>query len=82
MLEDIYRSCVQTASQLEDWQSLDKNEIANLYLDNRRTENSNVYAAALLCKYWYKVGLLWKNNRNAMTQEDCYWIVWDGIEFI
>lgn len=80
MLDYIYKSCYETASQLRGWQDLDKNEIANLYLDNRNGEKRDVYAAALLCRYWYKVGLLWRKDGNAITQEDCYAIVWDGIE--
>ena len=80
MLGEIYNSCYETANSLRDWQKLNKNDIANLYLDNRYTEMGNIYGAALLCKYWYKVGLIWKNNKKAMTQEDCYEIVWDGIE--
>lgn len=80
MLNEIYNSCRDVANQLRGWQKMSKNDIANLYLDSRGTERGNVYAAALLCHYWYKVGLLWKNNSNAMTQEDCYRIVWDGIE--
>lgn len=80
MLDEIYNSCYLEAERLTNWQRLNKNEIANLYLDNRRTENNSIYAAALLCKYWYKVGLIWRDNKNAMTQEDCYEIVWDGIE--
>lgn len=80
MLDEIYNSCKTTADQLVGWDQLNKNEIANLYLINRHNECSSIYAAALLCKYWYKVGLLWKNNCKSMTQEDCYWIVWDGIE--
>lgn len=80
MLGEIYNSCYQIANSIKGWQKMNKNEIANLYLDNRHTESGSVYAAALLCKYWYKVGLIWKRNKSAMTQEDCYAIVWDGIE--
>lgn len=80
MLAKIYNSCYEVANYLGDWQRLNKNDIANLYLDNRHTEMGNVYGAALLCKYWYKVGLIWKNNKKTMSQEDCYEIVWDGIE--
>lgn len=80
MLSSIYNSCYKEANQLKGWQKLDKNEIANLYLDNRNTENGNVYASALLCAYWYKVGIIWEKNKSAMTQEDCYETVWDGIE--
>ena len=80
MLNSIYNSCYDEASQLKGWQKLDKNEIANLYLDNRNSENSSIYASALLCAYWYKVGIIWENNKSAMTQEDCYETVWDGIE--
>lgn len=79
-LDRIYNSCYETASQLKDWQKLNKNEIANLYLDNRNNESGSIYAAALLCRYWYKVGLLWKNNKRSMTEEQCYETVWDGIE--
>ena len=80
MLGEIYNSCYETANSLKNWQKLNKNQIANLYLDNRNTEMGNIYGAALLCKYWYKVGLIWKNNKKSMSQEDCYAIVWDGIE--
>lgn len=80
LLGKIYSSCYETANSLKGWQKLNKNDIANLYLDNRHTEMGNIYGAALLCKYWYKVGLIWKNNKRSMTQEDCYEIVWDGIE--
>ncbi len=80
MLGEIYNSCYDTANSLKGWQKMNKNDIANLYLDNRGTDRGNVYGAALLCRYWYKVGLIWKNNKNSMSQEDCYAIVWDGIE--
>lgn len=80
MLDYIYNSCYETANSLGNWQDINKNDIANLYLDNRHTEKGNLYGAALLCKYWYKVGLIWKSSKNSMSQEDCYEIVWDGIE--
>lgn len=80
MLDEIYNSCFETANQLDGWQKLNKNDIANMYLDNRYNTKGNVYAAALLCKYWYKVGLLWKSYGKSMSQEDCYAVVWDGIE--
>lgn len=80
MLDEIFNSYQTAASDLANWKQLDKNEIANLYLDHRYNEkSSSIYAAALICRYWYKVGLLWKHNQQALTQEECYWIVCDGI---
>lgn len=82
MLDNILNLYKQEADQiLGDWQSIDKNILADAYYVYRGTPRlGSAYAAALMCKYWYKIGLIWRNNSNAMTQEDCYQIVWDGIE--
>lgn len=79
MLDNILASYRAAANSLSNWQQLDKNELANLYLDQTSREKQSVYAAALICRYWYKVGLLWRNNQQAMSQEECYWVVCDGI---
>ena len=78
MLEAEYRSVKQAASIIPDWQTANKNDLANAYIDNENDEVlRNAYFAALMLRYWGNIGDYYTSSKmSGFTIEDCYsWLV-------
>ena len=78
--KQIYEKYVN--SQLPEWQSIDKNELCNLYLQHKGESIDNVYLSAIILNYWYLIDS-WYNRQEVKiaTEEDCYETVIDSIQY-
>lgn len=74
MLEEIKENYKKCASLIEGWQSLSKNELANLYVKNIDNESLRAsYFSALMLKYWGIIGKYYKQSKaSKVTIEECY----------
>lgn len=78
MLEAEYRSVRQAASIIPNWQTANKNDLANAYIENENNELlRNAYFAALMLRYWGNIGHYYTSSKmSGFTIEDCYsWLV-------
>ena len=52
MLEQEYKTLYNAASSIPNWQTMNKNDLINAYIDNEKDENlRNSYFAAIMCRY-------------------------------
>lgn len=76
MLEDIKKSYETYAKLLPGWEKMNKNTLVNLYIENEHNEDSEIYFAAIMCRYWYNIGKYYNQSRNSVSIEECYdWLV-------
>lgn len=77
MLEEVKKCFKTAANAIEGWESLNKNTLANLYIDNEDNERlRDAYFGALMCKYWNAIGKYYYTSRNSVTIEECYdWLI-------
>lgn len=69
MLEDIKKSYLQSANNISDWQTMDKNLLANLYLKYEHKEpEKSYYFSALMLRYWKNVYKLYKTSRSSRLE--------------
>lgn len=73
MLIDIYKSCVNTAACLGNYQAISKTDLANGYCDADEAhdeEKRNQYYAAILLRYWYKIYDLYNSSKGLNLELD------------
>ena len=78
MLEQEYKTLYNAASSIPNWQTMNKNDLINVYIDNEKDENlRNSYFAAIMCRYWKNIFKYYAQSKNSgFTIEDCYsWLV-------
>lgn len=77
--KQIYRDC---ADLIPNWKKLNKNELANLYIDHENDPSANSYFSALILKFWNLIGhFYYKQEIKFAAEEDCYnWLI-TGITF-
>lgn len=83
MLEMEYATLKSCADQIPGWQTMNKNDLVNLYIDN---EKDNLlrehYFSAIMLRYWSNI---FKNyalsKRSGFTIEDCYSWLFFGIDY-
>lgn len=77
MLEDIRQSYLSYAKNIPNWDTMNKNDLANLYIKYEKNENlRNNYFSALMCRYWHAIGKYYFESRNSVDIEDCYeWLI-------
>lgn len=85
MLNDIKKDTVNRASRLGDYQSLDVNTLANGYCD--ATDNGDdllrdAYMAALILRFWYKIGEMYEKVKaiGVYEKEDLYITLYECID--
>lgn len=53
MLDEIKKTYLQYANNIQNWKTMNKNELANLYIDNEHDDlKRNWYFSALMLRYW------------------------------
>lgn len=78
MLEQEYRTLYNSASAVKNWQTMNKNDLINAYIDNENDETlRNAYFSAIMCRYWGNIGKYYTASKaSGFTIEDCYsWLV-------
>lgn len=79
MLEREYKALYKCASAyIPDWKTLDKNDLANKYVDNENNERlKDAYFSALMLRYWGNIGKYYISSKNSgFSIEDCYhWLI-------
>lgn len=83
MINDIYKSFVQSASGLGNYQALSKTELANGYCDADEAGDEvkrSQYISALMLRYWYKV-YEWNKEKNLkLTLDDFVSWLYESFE--
>jgi hypothetical protein len=77
MLENEYASFRKRADAIPNWEKIDKNVLANLYLENEHDEvKREEYLSALVCRYWHNIGSQYNESKNSVNIEECYdWLL-------
>lgn len=79
MLEEEYRTFYNCATTyLKDWQKMNKNDLANGYIDNEQNEIlKGAYFSALMLRYWGNIGKYYNLSKSSgFTIDECYsWLV-------
>lgn len=78
MLEQEYKTLYKCASIIKDWRTINKNDLANKYIDNEKDEVlKEAYFSALMLRYWGNIGKYYTNSKaSGFTIEDCYsWLI-------
>ena len=73
MLQDVYKSYIESASALGNYQALSKTELANGYCDadeSGNEEKRDQYFSALMLRYWFKVFKLIESSKSARLEAD------------
>lgn len=74
MLKEYKKLYAQTADRISNWRDLDKNVLADMYLQYEDTQKDLAEAciAALMCKYWNNIYKYYTTTSTAVTPEDCH----------
>lgn len=69
MLEEIKQTYIQFANNIPNWKTMNKNDLANLYLENEHKEpERSYYFSALMCRYWKHVYRFYKSSKSTRLQ--------------
>lgn len=66
ILNDLFTTYLTYAKNIEGWEGKTKTELANGYIKAEEDNNDflmNCYFATLMCKYWYMIPYLYRQNR-------------------
>lgn len=72
MLESILQSYKSVCDCNPKIMKLNKNKLFDLYLDSTDDIEKEEYMSAIIYKYWYQVGYIYKDNFYYLTEEECY----------
>lgn len=75
ILPKMYKSFSSIADNIlkEDWRSLSKNDLLNLYIDNETDNNLREgYIAAIFCRYWNAINKYYQSSKGSVIVEDCF----------
>lgn len=78
MLEQEYKTLYNSASTIQNWQTMNKNDLINAYIDNEQDETlRSAYFSAIMCRYWGNIGKYYTTSKSSgFTIDDCYsWLV-------
>ena len=66
MINDSKRMFEAAAERIDGWQTMDKNVLANKYIENENNEIlRESYFAALMLRYWYNIYKYYKTSRSS-----------------
>lgn len=78
MLEQEYKTLYNSASTIQNWQTMNKNDLINAYIDHENDEIlRSAYFSAIMCRYWGNIGKYYMSSKaSGFTIDDCYsWLV-------
>lgn len=85
ILEEFRRKYMEEASILGDYQNISVDELANKYceaLDEQNEDAKNVYISALMLRFWYTIGKLYKSSPNiGLDKEDFHSWLFEAISY-
>ena len=75
MLEELKQNYVEAARGIP-WETINKNDLFNLYLQNENDEElRNKYVAAIICRYWYLIFTNYEKSKGSVDIYTCYeWV--------
>lgn len=83
MLEESKLIFKRQADTIEGWQSMSKQQLADMYIEN---ENNKYIADGCVCalavKSWNLIGSNYVKNPSITTPEDCYDILMESISYV
>ena len=83
MLEESKIIFKRQADTIEGWQSMSKQQLADMYIEN---ENNKLIADGCICalavKSWNLIGSNYVKNPSITTPEDCYDILMESIPYV
>lgn len=65
LLEEIRRTYLKFANNIPNWETMNKNKLANLYLEHEHSEpERSYYFSALMCRYWSNVYKFYRTSKS------------------
>lgn len=65
LLEEIRRTYLKFANNIPNWKTMNKNKLANLYLEHEHSEpERSYYFSALMCRYWSNVYKFYRTSKS------------------
>lgn len=69
LLEEIKQTYIRSADNIPGWKTMDKNKLANLYLEYENVEpERSYYFSALMCRYWKNVHRFYKTSTSTRLE--------------
>lgn len=83
MLEDIRKSYLQLANSIKGWETENKNDLINKYIDNKDNRSlRNSYFAAIMLRYWGNIFKYYNLSSKTIELEECYAMLCEAIKYI
>lgn len=81
MLQDAYKIFASEANAIQNWNSIDKNELVNKFIEYEVSNPpmANAYMGAIICKYWPKIQRFYKTMSFSASYEDVYDLLINSI---
>lgn len=65
LLEEIRQTYLKFANNIPNWETMNKNKLANLYLEHEHSEpERSYYFSALMCRYWSNVYKFYRTSKS------------------
>lgn len=81
MIASLRKTYADAASNIPGWETMNKNDLCNLYVQYEGTPKGDQYLGAIMCRYWNHIYKFYSQSYQSFTLEDCYdWLV-NGIEY-
>jgi hypothetical protein len=65
LLEEIRQTYLKFANNIPNWKTMNKNKLANLYLEHEHSEpERSYYFSALMCRYWSNVYKFYRTSKS------------------
>ena len=81
MLEQVYASYRKKADEI-DWKDMNQNDLFYEYIKHENDPLSEVYFAAIVCRFWGYAGRVYLQCNRHVTFEECYDCVIDTIKYV
>lgn len=69
LLEEIRQTYLKSADNIPNWKTMNKNKLANLYLEHEHSEpERSYYFSALMCRYWSNVYKFYRTSKGTKLE--------------
>ena len=84
MIEDIRKSYLQLAQNINGWETANKNDLINKYIDIKDTDpiQRDWYFSAIILRYWNNVYKYYSLSSKTIELEECAGMLAEGVKYI
>lgn len=83
MIEDIRKSYLQLAKNIPGWDTMNKNDLINAYIDNKDDPIlRDIYFSAVILRYWNNVYKYYTLSGKLIELEECAAMLAEGVKYI